>query len=109
MNTNSEYDKLLNFALSNISFNTFQLMLKESTQSNPIRIGWKTEEGNNRYYFAYWDSAAYVGGSAGGSATKAAQDMVNLQCLDLADGSWRTISYNTVTKCRFNGQTFNVI
>jgi hypothetical protein len=35
-----------------ISFNTFELMLKESTQSNPIRIGWRTEEGNNRYYFA---------------------------------------------------------
>lgn len=108
MNTNSVYSKLVNFALSEISFRTFELMLKESTQSNPIRIGWTTEEGNNRYYFAYWDSAAYVGGDAGGSATKAAQDMVNLQCLDLSDGSWRTIDYNTVSKCRFNGQTFIV-
>ena len=109
MTSNSVYDKLVNFAVSNISFRTFELMLKESTQSNPIRIGWRTEVGINRYYFAYWDSAAYVGGDAGGSATKEAQGMVNLQCLDLSDGSWRTIDYNTVTKCRFNGQTFNVI
>jgi hypothetical protein len=107
MTENKVYDKLMNFALSEISFNTFELMLKESTQSNPIRIGWQTEEGNNRYYFAYWDSAAYVGGNAGGSATKAAEGMVNLQVMDIA-GDWRTIDYNTVTKCRFNGQTFKI-
>ena len=107
MDSNKVYDKLMNFALSEISFNTFELMLKESTQSNPIRIGWQTEEGNNRYYFAYWDSAAYVGGNAGGSATKAAEGMVNLQVLDI-DGDWRTIDYKTVTKCRFNGQTFKI-
>ena len=107
MTENKVYDKLMNFALSTISFNTFELMLKESTQSNPIRIGWQTEEGNNRYYFAYWDSAAYVGGNAGGSATKAAEGMVNLQVMDIA-GDWRTIDYNTVTKCRFNGQTFKI-
>jgi hypothetical protein len=108
MTDNKVYDKLMNFALSEISFNTFELMLKESTQSNPIRIGWKTEEGKNRYYFAYWDSAAYVGGNAGGSATKEAEGMVNLQVMDI-QGDWRTIDYNTVTKCRFNGQTFKVI
>ena len=107
MTENKVYDKLMNFALSTISFNTFELMLKESTQSNPIRIGWQTEEGNNRYYFAYWDSAAYVGGNAGGSATKAAEGMVNLQVMDIT-GDWRTIDYNTVTKCRFNGQTFKI-
>jgi hypothetical protein len=107
MTENKVYDKLMNFALSTISFNTFELMLKESTQSNPIRIGWQTEEGKNRYYFCYWDSAAYVGGNAGGSATKAAEGMVNLQVMDIA-GDWRTIDYNTVTKCRFNGQTFKI-
>jgi hypothetical protein len=107
MTENKVYDKLMNFALSTISFNTFELMLKESTQSNPIRIGWQTEEGRNRYYFCYWDSAAYVGGNAGGSATKAAEGMVNLQVMDIT-GDWRTIDYNTVTKCRFNGQTFKI-
>jgi hypothetical protein len=107
MDSNKVYDKLMNFALSTISFNTFELMLRESTQSNPIRIGWQTEQGRNRYYFAYWDSAAYVGGDAGGSATKAAEDMVNLQVLDI-EGNWRTIDYKTVTKCRFNGQTFKI-
>ena len=108
MNANSVYNKLVNFALSDISFDTFKLMLEDSTKGNPIRIGWQTDEGRNRYYFCYWDSAAYVGGDAGGSATKAAEGMVNLQVMDI-DGDWRTIDYNTVTKCRFNGQTFKVI
>ena len=107
MDSNSVYNKMVNLALSNISFRTFELMLKESTADNPIRIGWTTEEGNNRYYFCYWDSAAYVGGSAGGSATKAQEGMVNLQVIG-EDGDWRTIDYNTVSKCRFNGQTFRV-
>jgi hypothetical protein len=107
MNSNLVYDKLMNFALSEISYDTFELMLKESTAGNPIRIGWQTDEGKNRYYFCYWDEAAYVGGDAGGSATKAAEGMVNLQVLDI-EGNWRTINYNTVTKCRFNGQTFKI-
>ena len=105
MNENKVYNKLVNFAMEEVSFSEFQEMLFSSTQSNPIRVGWETLEGNNRYYWMYWDSAAYTGDAA--SQTKAKEDMVNIQCLDV-DGSWRTLDYSSVSKCRFNGQTFKI-
>jgi hypothetical protein len=105
MYENKVYSKLVNFAMSEITFMEFQQMLFDSTEGNPIRVGWETLEGNNRYYYCYWDSSAYVGNKA--SDTKAAEDMVNLQVIGL-DGDWRTIDYTSVSKCRFNGQTFKV-
>ncbi len=107
MTSNSVYNKLVNFAMQEISFAEFQEMLFASTRSNPVRVGWETLEGNNRYYWMYWDNAAYVGGNAGGSATKEAEDMVNIQVLD-ETGDWRTLDYSSVSKVRFNGQTFKV-
>ncbi len=107
MTSNKVYDKLVNFAMQTRTFAQFQEDLFSSTQSNPIRIGWETLEGNNRYYFCYWDSAAYVGGEAGGSETKELEGMVNLQVIGL-EGDWRTIDYTSVSKYRFNGQTFKV-
>lgn len=108
MDSNKVYNKLVNFAMEEISFDEFQQMLFASSQSNPIRVGWETLEGNNRYYWMYWDSAAYVGGDAGGSFTKELEDMVNIKVLGLS-GDWRTLDYSSVSKCRFNGQTFKVI
>jgi hypothetical protein len=106
MTENKVYNKLVNLAMQEISFSEFQELLFSSTESNPIRIGWQTLEGNNRYYWCFWDSAAYVGNKA--SQTKQAEDMVNLQVMDLV-GDWRTIDYTSVSKCRYNGQTFKVI
>lgn len=106
MDSNKVYDKLMNFAMQEIRFDEFQQMLFASSESNPIRVAWETLEGNNRYYWMYWDSAAYVGNEA--SQTKAEEDMVNIQVLGLS-GDWRTLDYSSVSKCRFNGQTFKVI
>ena len=106
MDSNKVYDKLMNFAMQEIPFDEFQQMLFASSQSNPIRVAWETLEGNNRYYWMYWDSAAYTGDAA--SQTKAQEDMVNIQVLGLS-GDWRTLDYSSVSKCRFNGQTFRVI
>ncbi len=106
MTENKVYDKLMNFAMQEISFGEFQQMLFASSESNPIRVAWETLEGNNRYYWMFWDSAAYVGNEA--SQTKAEEDMVNIQVLGLS-GDWRTLDYSSVSKCRFNGQTFKVI
>ena len=91
--------------MQDISFSEFQQMLFASSESNPVRVAWETLEGNNRYYWMYWDSAAYVGNKA--SDTKEAEGMVNIQCLGL-DGDWRTLDYSSVSKVRFNGQTFKV-
>jgi hypothetical protein len=106
MDSNKVYNRLVNFAMQEISFDEFQQILFASTQSNPVRVAWETNEGNNRYYWMYWDNAAYTGDAA--SDTKAAEDMVNIQVLGLS-GDWRTLDYSSVSKCRFNGQTFKVI
>jgi hypothetical protein len=106
MDSNKVYNKLVNFAMQEISFDEFQQMLFASTQSNPVRVAWETLEGNNRYYWMYWDSAAYTGDAA--SQTKAQEDMVNIQVLGLS-GDWRTLDYSSVSKVRFEGQTFKVI
>lgn len=105
MTENKVYNKLVNFAMQEISFAEFQEMLFASSKTNPVRVGWETLEGNNRYYWMYWDSAAYVGNEA--SQTKEAEDMVNIQVLGLS-GDWRTLDYSSVSKVRFNGQTFKV-
>jgi len=106
MDSNKVYDKLMNFAMEEISFAEFQLLLYASSQSEPIRVAWETLEGNNRYYWMYWDSAAYTGDAA--SQTKASEDMVNIQVLGLS-GDWRTLDYSSVSKCRFQGRTYKVI
>jgi len=106
MDSNKVYNRLVNFAMEEISFDEFQQMLFASTESNPVRVAWETLEGNNRYYWMYWDSAAYTGDAA--SQTKAQEDMVNIQVLGLS-GDWRTLDYSSVSKVRFNGQTFKVI
>jgi len=106
MDSNKVYNRLVNFAMQEISFSEFQQLLFASTESNPVRVAWETLEGNNRYYWMYWDSAAYTGDAA--SQTKEAESMVNIQVLGLS-GDWRTLDYSSVSKVRFNGQTFKVI
>jgi hypothetical protein len=53
----------------------------------------------------WWDSGAYVGGSAGGSATKARQDQFNLKT---TGGDWRTLSYNNIEFVAYKGKLYNV-
>jgi len=105
MYENLVHKKLINLAPQSIKFSTFQEMLYSSTPSNPIRIGWETLEGNNRYYWCFWDSAAYTGDAA--SQTKELEGMINLQTIGIS-GDWRTIDYTTVSKCRFEGKTYSV-
>ena len=108
MTSNSVSKKLVEFISQEISFSEFEdILLNQATVSNPARVGWITETGRKRYYDMYWDSAAYVGGDAGGSDTKAAMDMYNIQVVGI-DGDWRTVDFNTVYKVRFNKKTFKV-
>ena len=107
MDTASVHNKLQKFAPQTISLRKFQTLLESSTRSNPIRVQWETLEGFTDYYWMYWDSAAYVGGNAGGSDTKAEEGMFNIQCLGLRP-NWRTLTLQTVSKCRFNNQLYLV-
>jgi hypothetical protein len=106
MTSNSVNNKLVQFISQEISFSDFEYMLKNETDAdNTIRVGWITETGRKRYYDMYWDSAAYEGGNAGGSDTKAEMDMYNIQ---IAPNDWRTLDFNTVYKVRFNKRTYRV-
>jgi hypothetical protein len=107
MYNNQVHNKIIQLAAEDIGFTEFYDLLLQSNSSEQIRIKWTTMEGNERYYSCYWDSAAYVGGNAGGSATKQANGMYNLQVVGIS-GDWRTIDFNTVSACRFKGKLYRV-
>jgi hypothetical protein len=107
MNPNSVHNKIVEFAPI-VSFEEFERVLKEfSSPSNPVRVGWITKEGNDRYYDMYWIDGPIGDGIAGGTDTKALEDMYNVPVVGL-DGNWRTLDFGTVYKYRFNNRTFRV-
>ena len=107
MYANLVHKKLQQFAIEEISLNEFEIMLGMTSDTEPMYIWWTTNEGNKRRYSMYWDSAAYVGGSAGGSDTKAAEGMYNLQG-DYPGGDWRTLDTNTVTRFSWRGKSYRI-
>jgi hypothetical protein len=109
MDSNTTHNKILKFAVQEISRSEFERMLKTQTNSgNKMKIGWITELGLNRYYEMFWDGSAYVGGNAGGSDTKSLVDMYNVPVIG-ESGDWRTVDFNTVYKIRFNNKSYKVI
>jgi hypothetical protein len=107
MTNNSVYNKLVNLAMQNKTFAQFQEALFSSRRDNPIRVEWETMEGNKRYYWMFWEPGPIGNGIAGGTDTKEAEGMVNIQVLDKT-GDWRTLDYSSVSKYRYEGQTFKV-
>jgi hypothetical protein len=71
----------------NITVDEFINLLQTSNRTNKMNIIWQTEGSANgtgkpphqSQHLMWWDSGAYVGGAAGGSATKAIQDQFNLK------------------------------
>jgi hypothetical protein len=108
MTSNSVSKKLVEFISQEISFAEFEDILKNQTSfSKPARVGWITETGRKRYYDMYWVDGPIGDGIAGGTDTKAAMDMYNIQVKGI-EGDWRTVDFNTVYKVRFNNKTFKV-
>jgi len=114
MEANNVHRKLQEFATPiNISVGEFIDLLKTSTRSRKMSIQWRTEgsaDGSGKpphitQHLMWWDSGAYVGGSAGGSATKARQDQFNLKT---TGGEWRTLSYNNIEFVAYKGKLYNV-
>ena len=106
---NSVYKKVIQFAPQTISLSQFQGLLESSTRNNKIRVEWETLEGNTDYYWRWWDSGAYVGNEA--SDTKAEEGMFNIQTTLTSDSGrkqWRTLTLQTVTKCRFENKLYIV-
>ena len=107
MTSNIAYNKLVELAFEEVNFGKFASDLRKSSADNPIRIGWQTLEGNNSYYFCYWDAEEYNPTNPS-TQTREEEDMVALRVIGL-DGDWRTITYDTVAKYRFEGRTYRVI
>jgi hypothetical protein len=97
----------------NISVSEFIELLKTSSRTNKMNIKWRTEgsaDGSGKpphisTHLMWWDSGAYVGGKAGGSATKAIQDQFNLKT---TNGEWRTLSYNNIERVAFKNRIYRV-
>jgi hypothetical protein len=114
MKANTVHRKLQEFATPiDISVGEFIDLLKTSTRSKKMSIQWRTEgsaDGSGKpphitQHLMWWDSGAYVGGSAGGSATKARQDQFNLKT---TGGEWRTLSYQNIEFVAYKGKLYNV-
>ena len=96
-----------------ISIDEFLSLLKTSSRTNKMNIVWDTEgsaDGSGKpphtaRYLMWWDEGAYVGGSAGGSATKAIQDQFNLRT---TGGEWRTLSYNNIITFSFKDRIYKI-
>ena len=111
MTSNSVYNKLLQFKATEINLSQFQDLLESSSRDNKIRVEWTTLEGNVDYSYMWWDSAAYEGGDAGGSSTKASEGMFNIQTTLNSDGGrkvWRTLDLQTVSKARFENKLYKI-
>jgi len=107
MNSSITYKKFLELKGKEINLSDFQDLLESSSRGNTIFVQWETNEGNLDYYEMYWDASKYVGGDAGGSDTKAAEGMFNIQCKGV-NGKWRTLDLQTVVKCRFENQLYKI-
>jgi hypothetical protein len=108
MTSNSVSKKLVEFISQEISFAEFEdILINQTSFSKPARVGWITETGRKRYYDMYWVDGPIGDGIAGGTDTKAAMDMYNIQVKGI-EGDWRTVDFNTVYKVRFNNKTFKV-
>jgi hypothetical protein len=113
MDNNSVHKKILEFVATEISVNEFLVLLKESNRSDKMNIRWRTEgsaDGSGKpphmtQHLIWWDSSAYVGGSAGGSATKALQDQLNLMVTP-GRNEWRTLSYQNIDSVTFKNRKY---
>ncbi len=109
MYNNTVHNKMIQLATEDIGITEFFDLLLQSNESEPIRIKWTTEEGNERYYFCYWEPGPVATTEAGLKASQTKQDrgMYNLQVVGIG-GDWRTIDFNTVSACRFRGKLYRV-
>lgn len=115
MNINTVHSKLQKFATPiNISVSEFLDLLRTSSRSQKMSIKWRTEgsaDGSGKpphtsQHLMWWDSSLYVGGSAGGSATKGLQEQLNLRTTP--GNSWRTLSYENIDMVAFKGKLYNI-
>ena len=111
LTSNSVYNKSVQFAPQTISLSKFQDLLESSSRSNKIRVQWETLEGNTDYYWMWWEPGPIGNGIEGGTDTKAEEGMFNIKTTLTSESGrakWRTLSLQTVSKCRFENKLYIV-
>lgn len=104
MYENSVFKKILELATEPVSLIDFQKKyLEKSTRERPIRVQWETLEGNQRYYWMWWEDGPIATTESGEkmSETKLNEGMFNIQTEE--SGKWRTLTLQTVSKFRVSG------
>jgi len=116
MESNLVYKKLQEFARPTyISIDEFLTLLKSSSRTHKMNIRWMTEgsaDGSGKpphmtQHLTWWDASAYVGGDAGGSATKELQDQFNL-LVTPGTNNWRTLSYQNIDSVAYKGKFYKI-
>jgi hypothetical protein len=97
-----------------ITVNEFIDLLQTTSRTHKMNIVWQTEgsaDGSGKpphrsTHLMWWDDAEYVGGAAGGSATKELQNQFNLQT---TGNNWITLSYENIISMSYKGRIYNVV
>jgi hypothetical protein len=106
MEFNKVHNKILKFAIEEITFTQFYSFLMESTPSNPIFVKSSKVSGGTFARDVNW--GPFLNGIARGAIYDyEAKDYMVVQSQD-DGGDWRTIDLQNVTECRFEGKRYRV-
>lgn len=105
MNSNKVFNKIVQFAVEEITFTQFYAFLMESTSSNPIFVKSTKLEGGSFDKDVNWGPPPYPNGRA--TYDYEARGYMVVQSKD-DGGDWRTIVLQNVIECEFEGKRYRV-
>ena len=106
MNNNKVHNKILQFAVPEITFTQFYAFLMESSSANPIWVKWNKVDGGTTTRSVNW--GPFLNGIARGAIYDyEALDYMVVQSVD-NNGDWRTIDLQGVEECRWEGRRYRI-
>ena len=101
---NKVHNKILQFAVPEITFSQFYSFLMDSTPSNPIWVKWNKVDGDETTRRVNW--GPFLNGIARGAIYDyEAFDYMVVESVD-NNGEWRTINLQDVSECRWQGRRY---
>jgi hypothetical protein len=103
---NNVHNKILQFAVPEITFTQFYDFLLDSNAGKPIWVKWNKVDGGTTTRSVYW--GPFLNGIARGAIYDyEAYDYMVVKSVDNND-DWRTINLGFVTECRWEGKRYRV-
>ena len=103
---NNVHNKILQFAVPEITFTQFYDFLMDSNSSKHIWVKWNKVDGGQTTRSVYW--GPFLNGiSRGAIYDYEAYDYMVVKSEDNND-EWRTINLGFVTECRWEGKRYRV-